>query len=370
MKKKPIRIIQFIGSLNTGGSQSMVMNIYRNIDRNKIQFDFIVDRKEELLYYDEILRLGGKVYIFNEFFKGTNYYKYEKQWKDFFESHKEYKIIHCHVRSVAAIVLRIAKKYNLITICHSHSTSNGNGIKVFLKKFLQSKIKKYCDYFFACSKESATWLYGNLIANSEKCFIINNAIDSKKYVFNKIIRNKIRKKYHIENKIVIGQVGRLTEVKNYEFTLKLLKQLVDKNNSYFLMIVGAGQLRKKIDKQIEDNNLKDNVIILENRNDVNELMQAMDIYVMPSLWEGLPLALVEAQASSLPCIISSNITDGILIHSLVKKLNLDDINLWINEINRITNDNFKRVDVSKMIIDSGFDINTNVRTIMDFYLKL
>lgn len=370
MEIQPLRIIQYIGSLNSGGSQSMIMNIYRNIDRSKIQFDFIIDRKNEILYKDEIEKLGGKVYIFDEYFNGKNFFNFKKQWVDFFRTHTEYKVIHCHVRSVASIVLNVAKKYGLITICHSHSTSNGNGIKAIVKKILQGKIKRNCDYFFACSKESAIWLYGNKIASSDKCYIINNAIDSRQYRYNQQVRELVRKNFNIENKIVLGQVGRLIEIKNYEFTIKILKELVQENKDYFLMIVGTGQLKNKIEQQLDEYGLKNNVIILENRNDVNELMQAMDIFLMPSLWEGLPLALVEAQSASLPCIISKNILSGIVIEDNVKRLNIDNIELWTNTIKELINAKIVRKDESKKIIENGFDIKENVEKISNFYISL
>ena len=217
---KPIRILQYIGSLETGGSQSMIMNYYRNIDRSKIQFDFVVDRngKGDLFYKDEIESLGGRVYVFNEHFKGYNYFSFTGQWKEFFRAHPEYEIIHCHVRSVASIVLKIAKKNGLKTICHSHSISNGEGIKAVAKKLLQGRIKKYCDYFFACSRDAAIWLYGEEVVNSNQCIIMNNAIEIDKFSYSQKYRSEIRKKYSIQDeKYVVGYVGRFEEPKNPKF---------------------------------------------------------------------------------------------------------------------------------------------------------
>ena len=369
MKKEPIRILQFIGSLNSGGSQSMIMNIYRNIDRNKIQFDFIVDRKDELLYKDEIEQLGGKVYIFNYHFTVLNYFRYKKQWNKFFAEHKEYKTIHCHVRSVASIVLKIAKKNGLKTICHSHSTSNGNGFSSLIKKELQKNIPKYSDYLFACSNESAIWLYGDENTKSNRCYIINNAIDSIKFVYNSKIRNQVRNKLDLDNKIVLGIVGRLEEVKNHKFAIQVLNELIKCNNNYYLLVIGTGNLKEELIKQINKDRLSNNVIFLENRNDVNELLQAMDIYIMPSLWEGLPLSLVEAQAASLPCVISSNVLDGIIIDDLVKKISLESIDEWVDFIKNIDLTK-ERVNQYQNVVDSGFDIKKNVKMITDFYLSL
>ena len=365
-EKQPIRILHYIGSLNIGGSQTMIMGIYRNMDRSKIQFDFVIDRKNETFFKDEIESLGGKVYIFDEYFKGYNYFSFAKQWKEFFRAHPEYKIIHCHVRSVASIVLKIAKRNGLKTICHSHSTSNGYGMKSVAKKMLQRRISEYCDHYLACSKESAEWLYGKEI--SKKCLIINNAIDVSKYKYNAKVRKKVRIELGLDDKILIGQVGRMEAVKNHVFSLKLLRELLKSNKSYHLLIVGSGTQKDNIIKRAKEIGVYNNITILESRNDVNELMQAMDVFVMPSLYEGLPLALIEAQAASLPCMISDTIKDGILIDKTVAKLKLDSLEKWVRRVEGLVVNGNEREDVSAIIVKSGFDIKKNAKKLSDFYL--
>lgn len=365
-----IRILQYIGSLETGGSQSMIMNYYRNIDRSKIQFDFVVDRsgKDDLFYKDEIESLGGKVYVFDEYFKGYNYFRFAKQWKTFFKNHSEYKIIHCHVRSVASIVLRIAKEFKLKTICHSHNTSNGSGVKAIVKKILQGRIKNSCDYFFACSKESARWLYGNNIAESDKCMIINNAIESKRYKFNSKTRERVRDELGLGNKIILGQVGRIETVKNYGFTLMLLKMLLKNDAKYHLLVVGTGSLKERFIEEARHLDIYSNITILENRSDVPDLLQAMDVFVMPSLYEGLPVSLVEAQAAGLPCVVSNNVKDGILINDSVKKISLDDIEEWEKTINNyVFLTRGMRKDNTGIIKKNGFDVVANVQILSCFY---
>ena len=367
-KTESIRILQVLGGLNIGGAETMVMNYYRNIDKSLIQFDFVVHGNNIGFYEKEIKDLGGKVYRVPRY-KLYNHFKYKKAWNIIFKDHPEYKIIHSHVRSTASIILKIAKKYNLKTICHSHSTSNGKGLSAFIKKIFQKSIPKYADYLFSCSKESAIWLYGEKNANSNRCYIINNAIDASRFIYNTEIRNNKRKKLNVDNKIILGMVGRLAEVKNHRFAIELLKKLVNYNDKYHLLIIGSGDMKEKIVDQINNYNLKNNVTFLENRNDVNELLQAMDIYIMPSLWEGLPLSLVEAQAASLPCVISSNVLDGIIINDLVKKISLELINEWVDFIKNIDLTK-ERVNQYQRIADSGFDIKENVKTITEFYLNL
>ena len=360
---KKIRILQVLGGLDAGGAETFVMNIYRNIDRNKIQFDFIVHNKEKNFYLDEIKKLGGRVYYVPKY-NGFNHFQYINAWKNFFAEHSEYKIIHSHVRSTASIILKIAKKYGLTTICHSHSTSNGKGFSALVKKIYQKKIVYYADYLFGCSKEANEWLYGKKYAS--KSFILNNAIDTSKFVYNYKTREELRKKLKINNKYVIGQVGRLISVKNHLFSLNLLKEYLKINKDVFLLIIGDGELYDVLNKEIKRLNIIDNVLILKNRSDVNCLMQAMDAFIMPSLYEGLPLSLVEAQTASLPCVISKNVNAGIIINDLVKRLSLDeDKKLWIEQFEKFkTNERINRI---KEIKEAGFDIESNVIWLSEFY---
>lgn len=366
--KEPIRILQYIGSLNIGGSQTMIMNYYRNIDRSKIQFDFIVDRKNDTFFVSEIESMGGRIYYL-DYLKGYNIINFKKQWNLFFKKHPEYKVIHCHVRSVASIVLKIAKKHGLRTLCHSHSTSNGKGIKSLMKWFLQKKIPKYSDYLLACSEESAIWLYGENNYKNNNCVIINNAIDTKKFLYNENIRNSVRKKIDLENKKIIIQVGRFVDVKNYFYTIELFSKLLKTNSDYFLLLVGNGPLKQTMTNKIQILGLENDAQILENRNDVNELLQASDVYLMPSIFEGLPLSLVEAQAASLPCIISKNISGGKIIKELIYDLDINNnYDEWMEKIKEVSD--LKRKNRLREIEKSGFDIDKNVDKLINIYLEL
>lgn len=365
---KQIRILHVLGSLNMGGAETMIMNIYRNIDRKKIQFDFVVHGNEIGTYEAEIKKMGGKIYRMPRY-KVFNHFLYKKAWCSFFKDHKNYQIIHGHMRSTASIYLAIAKKYELVTICHSHSTSNGTGIGAIVKKVLQSRIKKCADYLFGCSFLANEWLYGKGINQQDNCYIIKNAIDSKKFCFNDDIRNSIRKSLNIENCFVIGQVGRFVSVKNHQFTIQLFKKYIETNPLAVLLLIGDGPLENTILNYIKEYNLEKKVLILKSRDDVNDLMQAMDLFIMPSIYEGLPLTLIEAQASSLPCIVSDTINSGFLIDSLINKVSLNSgIETWIKAIDdaRV----ISRIDRTKEIVDSGFDITTSVKWLENFYFKI
>lgn len=226
-----IRILHMVSSLNIGGSQNFVMNLYRNIDRSRIQFDFIIDHDEHIYYKSEIEELGGKVYTF-PCFKGTNIAEIKKYWKQFFLSHPEYKIFHCHSRSYASIYIPIARKLGIITILHSHSNSNGKGLSAVVKNILQLPLRYQAEYYMACSLDAGRWLFGNGICKSNKFFIINNAIDTVKFAFNEDMRKEIRNNIGIKDEFVLGYLARVTKAKNPIFVIDVMKEL-KKNNSKF-----------------------------------------------------------------------------------------------------------------------------------------
>ncbi len=369
IKKKenngPVRVLQYIGCLEAGGSQSMIMNIYRNIDRNIVQFDFIVDRKDNMFYKEEIESLGGRVYVFDEFFKGHNYNSFIRQWRVFFEEHPEYKIIHSHVRSVASIVLKIAKENGLVTICHSHSISNGKGLKAIVKKLLQSRIKYYCDYYFACSMEAAEWLYGPEIANSKKCMIINNAIEIEKYRFNQLYRNRIRKKYLVGNDtFLVGHVGRFEIPKNHRFILELIRSM--KDNDVVFMLCGGGSLKSEFERKVKEEGLDDMIILIPETNEIFKYYSAFDCFILPSLYEGLGMVLVEAQFSGLPCLASSNIPKEAMISDAIMFEELS-IAKWKE---RILEERTKKTRNDIHFFDSAneYDVRQTSRRLLHIYL--
>ena len=217
---EPLRILHMIGSLNIGGSQSMVMSLYRKIDRSKVQFDFIIDHGDHIYYKDEIEKLGGKIYTFPTF-KVWNIVEIIKCWNNFFDSHKEYRVLHSHIRSYASLFLPIAKKNGLKTIIHSHSTSNGKGIVAVIKDIMQLPLRRQADYMFACSDEAGRWLFGRKALSKKNYMVIPNAIDSDRFKFNQEKRDEMRELLHIENKYVIGTIGRLSAPKHQKFLIEV-----------------------------------------------------------------------------------------------------------------------------------------------------
>lgn len=360
---QPIRVLHYIGSLDIGGSQTMVLNIYHNIDRSKVQFDFVVDKKNELFFKEEIESLGGRVFIFDKSFNGFNYALFTRQWKNFFKDHPEYKLLHCHVRSVASIVLRIAKKSGLRTICHSHNTSNGSGIKSVVKKFLQSRIKS--DYYFACSKEAAEWLYGHRIASSRNCFVINNAIEVDKYRFSQNSRDEIRRKYAIDDdSFLVGHVGRFEKQKNHDFIFELIKNCDDERIKF--MLCGDGSLKLSFQNRIKMEGLSDRVFYVAGTDEINKYYSAFDYFILPSLYEGLGMVLIEAQYCGLNCLVSPNVPDEARISDNYKVEELS-VSKWERKI-KCKEKVLGRDKVKLFRGAERYDVKKNAKTLEEFYI--
>jgi len=362
-------VLHVFALMNRGGAETMIMNLYRNIDRSKIQFDFMVHTEEECAFDDEINKFGGKIFSVPAY-EGRNHISYKKSWEDFFKNHPEYKIIHGHVRSTASIYLKIAKKYGLTTIAHSHSTSSGTGFLAIAKNILQYPIRYTADYLFACSESAGVWLFGKRACKKDNFFILNNAIDTKKFIFNSTVREEIRKEFQIKDKFVIGHVGRLHAQKNHMFLIDIFKEVHDRNKNAILMLVGDGELRHSIEKKIKKLGLSDSVIFTGVRLDIPELLQAMDMFLFPSLHEGLPVTLVEAQASGLKILASDTITKEIAFTDLVNFYSLrSSPKKWavkaLNSLNRNTRQNYLTE-----IKNANYDIEENAKWLENFYLTL
>lgn len=360
-----IRVLHVLSAMGRGGAETMVMNLYRNIDRNKVQFDFIVHTEKVRPYDKEIESLGGRIFRVPRY-QGSNHLQYKEAWKRFFEDNPEYRIIHGHVRSTASIYLRIAKNFGLVTIAHSHNTSSGKGVAAFAKNILQLPIRNVADYLFACSEYAGEWLFGKKVKKRDNYYIIKNAIDTKQFIFNKDIRLIKRKEFEIEDKFIIGHVGRFHKQKNHEFLIDIFKEIVSQNEKAILLLVGDGELKQCISDKVNKLGLSEKVIFTGVRTDIPELLQAMDVFLLPSLHEGLPVTLIEAQASGLPCVISSEITKEVAITELVKFVSLEaNIYEWAKLVLEYSDKSY-RYDMSNEIVNAGYDIEATSNWYQNF----
>ncbi|MHC5269462.1 glycosyltransferase family 1 protein [Enterococcus sp. LJL98] len=369
---EPIRILHVFGEMNRGGAETMIMNIYRNIDRSKIQFDFVVHTDEECAFDKEIEELGGTIYRVPRY-TGKNHGKYKKAWLNFFEINSNHQIIHGHIRSTAAIYLKIAKKYRLKTIIHSHSTASGTGFSAMVKDLYQYPIRFIAENFLACSTDAGRWLFGKKKIEQCQFCIIRNAIESDKFRYNESLRDYMRKEFQIDNKFVIGHVGRFVHAKNHTFLIEIFKEISDINSSAVLLLVGEGEEKKNIEKKVRDLGLTSRVIFTGVRDDIPNILQALDVFLFPSLFEGLGLAVIEAQASGLPSIISDNIPLEVEITNLVKFISLKaEKTAWAKEV--LAFDNYHKdrgkVDNKEHFKNSGYELEDTVSFIEEYYYSL
>ncbi len=366
----PIRVLHVLGGLNCGGAETMIMNLYRSIDRSKIQFDFMVHTIDKCDYDDEIRKLGGRIYSVPRY-NGLNHFKYKRAWNDFFKNHPKYRIVHGHMRSTAAIYLKIAKKQRVITIAHSHSiASRGNKIEQFVKNVMQIPIRYIADYLFACSNEAGKWLFGEKATKQDNYRVIKNAIDAERYVFNEAVRDKVRKDLNIENKLVVGHVGRFTYPKNHKFLIELFYEVQKQNENTILLLVGDGEFRPQIEKQINSLGIKDKVILTGVVPNVNDYMQAMDVFVFPSIFEGLGIAAIEAQAEGLRCIVSDKVPKEAFITDLIESISLTtDMKKWASKILQYSSGCQRQKTFAK-IKQAGYDIRKNTQILEDFYIGI
>jgi len=298
-----IRVLQVVGGMNQGGAENFIMNLYRNIDRTKIQFDFLVNRPG--VFDKEIKQLGGNVYYINAL-QNSGQIKYTMELREFLRNHK-YTIVHSHINKVSGLILECAKKEGIpVRIAHSHSSGGSkNIITSIYKSYLGKKIEKNSTLLLACSKEAALRMFGKC---GSKAIIINNAVDINRFKYSINKRNEIRKRYKIsQDTIVLGNIGRFTEAKNHDFLLDVFKSYKEQNDNTVLMLVGKGELRKKIENKAKLYNINDKVIYVGTTLEPEKYYSAFDCFVFPSIFEGLPLALIEAQISGLNCLASKNV---------------------------------------------------------------
>lgn len=367
---KPIRVLQVIGIMNRGGAEAMIMNLYREVDKTKVQFDFVENSFEPAIYDEEILALGGKIYRCPHF-TGKNYFKYKKWWKDFFDTHSnDYVAVHGHIGSTAAIYLNEAKKHGLFTIAHSHNTNRNVTLKDYLYAILSYRTRFIADFFFGCSEEAGRSRFGNKIVNQNNYQNFANAIRVEDYKFNEEVRNKIRLEFNLkDDDFLIGTIGRLTHQKNPKMIYQIFKCIVESESKAKCLWVGTGELGNEIRNWIDNDNLQDRIILTGVRSDVPKLLQGIDCFVFPSLYEGLGVVIIESEAAGVPCVISNAIPkECILVDELVTVKNLKDTpNEWGKTV--LSCAKHCHLECHQEIINKGYDIKTTARWLEEFYIE-
>lgn len=362
----PLRVLHAVVNMNRGGAETLIMNLYRNIDRRRVQFDFLTCKEGE--FDDEIRRLGGKIHRI-PYVSEVGHFKYVNGLNHFFEENSQYQIIHSHMDKMSGITLRAAKQAGIpIRISHSHNTESEGGIAVRVYKWLAGKaIHSSATNFFACSEDAAKWLFANNYGSST---ILKNGIDVEKFLFSLDVRKQVREELKIdENACVFGHVGRFAYQKNHSFLLDVFKELSKELNNPKLILVGDGQLRTEMENKVKTLKLDKNVIFTGVRKDIHRMLQAFDYFVFPSLHEGLPVSLIEAQGAGLPCLISDHISQEVDMGlGLVHFLPLKDKHSWVRKVKELNENKKSRLIEVDKIAESGYEIKSTADYIEDYYL--
>ena len=328
---EPIRVLNMFTIMDRGGAETMVMNYYRNMDRTRVQFDFLVHRQQRGAYDDEIEALGGRIYRLSPIYP-QNFGKYKREISAFFKAHPEYRIIHSHMSELGYFAFQEAHRQGVpVRVCHAHNAPTNFDAKMIVRTYFKKRMMPHVTDLFMCGEKSGIWLYGK--KNRDRFVMMNNAIDAAAYRADETVRQAVRSELGVEDEVVLGHVGRFNEQKNHPFLIDLFAEAVKKEPRVRLVLVGDGEGRAAIEKKVQTLGLTDKVLFLGVRSDVPRLLQAMDVFVFPSLYEGLPLSILEVQANGLPCVISDRVPEDVFLTDLIQPLSLGDPKeVWIEKI--------------------------------------
>lgn len=359
-----VRVLQIVTGMKRAGLETMLMNYYRRIDRSRIQFDFLEHTLTETAYDDEIRQLGGRIFRLPPVNPVSARYRMEE--KNFYRNHAEYKIVHSHLNTMSGLALSFAKEARVpVRIAHSHNTSADRNYKYPIKMYYKMQIPKVATDFAACGKAAGDWLF-----NGNKFAILRNPVDAEKFVFSDDAREKTRADLKLaDNAYVIGHVGRFYEQKNHEGLIDIFREVYQRELNSKLLLAGDGPLRKKIEAKVKDLGLEDAVIFLGVTDQIPDLMSAMDVFLLPSLYEGFPVTMVEAQASGLPCFISDTVSSECMLspdtHAISLKKSPAE---WAEKILN-TPQQQNRKDGRENVIQAGYGAEKNAKWLESYYLE-
>lgn len=365
MVSEPIRVLHVLGNTQLGGAESRIMDLYRHVDRSRVQFNFMVHTDKEGHFDTEMKELGGRIYRVPRF-RVYNYFAYRKAWKAFLKEHREFAVIQGHITSTASIYLPIAKKAGIpVTIAHARSGGVDKGMKGKLTRWMRRNLSKKTDYMFTCSEVAGVSVFGEKAVTEGKTIFIPNAIDCSRFAFNEEKREQLRQELGIEDKYVIGHVGRFHYAKNHEYLLRVFACLSEKMNCA-LVLLGEGGGIKAAKELAETLGIKDRVYFLGNKSNIFDYYQIMDYFVYPSRYEGLPGTIVEAQCAGLRCLMSDTICSEVVVTDLVQCLSIEEEpSKWADYIEKTVK--YDRTSHVKQMQEAGFDVCAQADVMMDFY---
>lgn len=371
----PLRVLVLDTVMDRGGAETMMMNYLRHFDRSKVTYDFLVNRDYRAAYEDEIEALGGRIYrmcpMYPQYFA-----RYKREFREFLKQHPEYRIIHSNLEERSYFPLRVAAEQGIpVRIAHAHNRPVGFNLKSIFREYFRMRLPKYVTHMFACGTEAGDWLFGE--NNRGRVIQQRNAIDTSTYRYDPAIARQVREEFGVTdpNTFVLGHVGRFFPQKNHVFLIDIFAQVHKQHPNSVLWLVGGGELNDELKNQIKakvkELGLTDAVTFLGVRSDVNRLVQGMDSFVLPSLYEGLPVTMIEAQSSGLPCTISDRVPKQCDVTGNVQIIGLDDSpSQWAKKIwdQYSAHDKSERANGADIVTDAGFDIKANAEWLQKFYV--
>ncbi len=370
---KKIKVLQFAVGSMMGGQTRYILNNWEYISKDKFEFDFITFR-EKFAFRKELEAQGCNVFYIS-CYPRDDMDKFKREFNNILSNN--YDVIHIHTNEWSGMeVEELAKEYGVPKIIiHSHNTSVAKALdreseleKIKLHNSFKQKLSlDIADEFLSCSKAAADWLYGDRIPE-DKVTVVNNAIDVEKYLYSEKVREEVRNELGLDDKFVIGNIGRLAYQKNQLFLVDIMRKIVEVIPNSALVIVGDGVERENLQEKIKEYNLEKNVFLLGQRSDVNRILQAMDVFCFPSLFEGLGIVAIEAQSAGVYCLLSENVPQEACITENVEYLKLD-LDIWINKIIEIYNNGYERKNTYNEITDKGYNIKKQIKVLEDIYSK-
>ncbi|KWU59143.1 glycosyltransferase family 1 protein [Priestia megaterium] len=369
MTNEPIRVLRIMGPVVSGGVDIITMNYYRSIEKEKVQLDFIFDGFHDTPIDQEIKEMGGKIYKVTPYTSSI-----WKSMKQVYQIVKEnnYQIVHSHMNALSVFPLCAAKLAGAkVRIASNHSTATkGETKKTILKYLLRPFAKLFPTHYAACSQHAGYWLFGKKTCDSGEVSFIKNAIDLNKYKFDKDVRNNTRRDLNITDQFVVGHVGRFAYQKNHKFVVEVFEEICKQHSNSVLLLAGNGPLKTEIKNLIEDKGLSDKVKFLGVRKDIHKIMQAFDVFLFPSFYEGLGNVITEAQAVSTVSVVSEGIPDEVRFTEYVVGMNLNQSAKEWAQVVLNYKEEYTRRDTKVDMRKNGYDIELASKKLVDYYMKL
>ncbi|MFQ7669146.1 MAG: glycosyltransferase [Eggerthella lenta] len=367
-----MRILHVIGAMDRGGAETMIMNLYRAIDRSRVQFDFLVHEQRVCDYDEEIQDLGGKVYRALPRFTLLNYPVYRKRCREFFSGHPEHPIVHGHIASSAAVYLREAKRQGRVTIAHSHAQNYPLSVPELGFRALAYPIRFVADEFLACSIEAGRDRFGKAIVEGDRFQVVKNAIDVDRYANDPIAHEQAKRLLGYEGVPLIGHVGRFDPIKNHTYLIEVFSEARRRIPGAKLLLVGRGPSEEEVRRAVREAHLEDDVVFCGVTDRVADVLKALDAFVFPSFSEGLSMAAVEAQAAGVPCVLSTGVPElAVIAPQFTVRLPLDaGSGVWTDAVERAVRAGAGRSEGADAARRSGYDIFDTSRWLGAYYAEV